>query len=391
LERELAVAATTQFGGMMSREQVSISIERLHLDPNNPRLPEEAIGKSERELLRVLYREFNLAELAESLAKNGYFREEPLVAIPRSVPKDLSRPPKELSPQQLEMFSVLAKADDTHFIVVEGNRRLATCKLLIDSALRKELGIRQWPSLSTETERDLASLPAIIYNSSDEVVPYMGVRHIVGIQKWDPFAKARYIARLVSQGRNMTEIEQVIGDTRGSARKSYVCYKLIKQLEEDLDFDTKKAKSNFSFLILSIGQASVRKFLGLPRLNDVDEQAPVAGPRLEHLRQFASWIYGDEKSDPVIQESRDITGLLTHVLASEDATAHLENTRRLKDAYELSDGEEKMVIRKLRQANSNLETALGVVHRHRTEEVLDQIDKCLETANRLQKTVQNES
>jgi hypothetical protein len=189
----------------------------------------------------------------------------------------------------------------------------------------------------------------------------------------------------------MTEIEQVIGDTRGSARKSYVCYKLIKQLEEDLDFDTKKAKSNFSFLILSIGQASVRKFLGLPRLNDVDEQAPVAGPRLEHLRQFASWIYGDEKSDPVIQESRDITGLLTHVLASEDATAHLENTRRLKDAYELSDGEEKMVIRKLRQANSNLETALGVVHRHRTEEVLDQIDKCLETANRLQKTVQNES
>jgi hypothetical protein len=45
------------------RPQLNIPIRRLHLDNENPRLPEEVQGKGEPELLNVLYKVFNLDEL----------------------------------------------------------------------------------------------------------------------------------------------------------------------------------------------------------------------------------------------------------------------------------------------------------------------------------------
>ncbi len=71
------------------RPQANKPVRLLHLDSQNPRLPEEAQGKSEEELLNVLYKEFFLDELADSMAENGYFDAEPLIAVPRKLPSEL--------------------------------------------------------------------------------------------------------------------------------------------------------------------------------------------------------------------------------------------------------------------------------------------------------------
>jgi hypothetical protein len=52
-------------------------------------LPEEAQGKKEAELLSRLHKEFFLDELADPVAQNGSFDEEPLVAIPQNLPANL--------------------------------------------------------------------------------------------------------------------------------------------------------------------------------------------------------------------------------------------------------------------------------------------------------------
>src|SRR6266545_8362412 len=67
----------------------NIAIGRLHLDPANPRLPEEVQGSKEDELLQNLYSHFDLEEIAAPMAQNGYFDEEPLVAVPVGLPKKL--------------------------------------------------------------------------------------------------------------------------------------------------------------------------------------------------------------------------------------------------------------------------------------------------------------
>src|ERR1700684_1957742 len=71
----------------------NLGIGRLHLDPENPRLPEEVQGRGEEELLQHLYEHFALEEIASSMAQNGYFDEEPLVAVPNRLPKKLRPAP----------------------------------------------------------------------------------------------------------------------------------------------------------------------------------------------------------------------------------------------------------------------------------------------------------
>ena len=365
---------------------IYLPVERLHLDPKNPRLPEEVQGEKEPVLLETLYREFDLDELSHSLAQNGYFDEEPLVAIPDDLPKDLRKNPKA---QEQDEYKEFIKDPNTTFTVVEGNRRLASMKVLLSSKLRDEFGARHWPKVSPQVLADFKSIPTIIYPVRSEVVAYLGVRHIVGIKKWDAYAKARYIATTAEAGTEIDEIQEQMGDRQNSARKHLLCYKMAAQAKSEFDFDLNPVKNNFSYLMLSIGQGGIKRYLGLPsKLNEVDFDAPVEPKNLENLKNIMSWLFGEGKATPpVVKESRDITSYLSHVVESRDALKELARTRDLHKAYELSDGEESMLMRSLGSANKKLEMALGVAHRHKTRDVIAEVELCSETVSRLLETV----
>src|SRR5438477_11864251 len=84
-------------------------IEELYLDPKNPRLAEVSNTGTQASILKVMEQEFELQPLIDSLYKNGYFWEEPMVAV---------REP-------------LAETGRTVSVIVEGNRRLAALKVLL--------------------------------------------------------------------------------------------------------------------------------------------------------------------------------------------------------------------------------------------------------------------
>jgi len=366
--------------------QIDISIDRLNLDTDNPRLPADTQGKGETELLRTLHRGFNLGELINSMLQNGYFEEEPLVVIPKKLSKKLSS--NKTSKKEFEEF---IKNEKTTFTVVEGNRRLAAAKIITSPEIRNSLKIKNWTEPSTAILDDINVLPAIVYCTRDEVVPYLGVRHIVGIQKWDSYAKARYIAKLVDEGKKLKDVENQIGDSQGSARKNYISYKLVQQSKDEFEYNTENAEEHFSLLILAIGQGKIKRYLGLPtRIKDTDPEAPVPKEKVDNLNNLMSWLYGDERDPPVIKESRDITNYLTYVVESPNALKHLEKTRELVEAYDLSDGEEKMVLRYLAKANDQLKTVLGIVHLHKTEDVKEEAEKCHKTSQQILKTVKED-
>jgi hypothetical protein len=363
------------------RPQLNIEVDRLHLDELNPRLPETMQGKIEGEVLRTLYEEFSLEEIAISMSQNGYFDEEPLVVIPFNMPDNIDA--------GSEAYRTFIEKDNTHFAVVEGNRRLATIKILLDKAIQKSLGIRSWPELKKDIRDDLSILPVIVYPNRNEVVPYLGVRHITGIKKWDAYAKARYIRSMLDGGLSIEDIEQRIGDKQGSGRKNAICFSMLEQARDELDYDINKATDNFSFLVLSIGQGSIRRYLGLSsKLKDIPLEAPVNSDKLNALKNLLTWLFGEGKSiRPVIDESRDITNFLIHVVSSNEAVEYLKKTGKLQDAYELTDGEETMLKKSLASANTKLEKALGIAHRHKTPDIQVEVKKCRETAEHLFKTV----
>jgi hypothetical protein len=374
----------------------NLAIERLHLDPANPRLPEEAQGRGEDELMQHLYDHFDLDEIAAPMGQNGYFDEEPLVAVPNGLPKKLQ--PKTGQPLSAEYLSFLDKAE---FTVVEGNRRLATARILREHSIRKKLRVRGWPDISPAVRQDLDELPVIIYPTRKEVLPYLGVRHITGNKKWDSYAKARYIAAMLDEGHTVENIEREVGDRSQGVLRNAISYKILQQARTELDWDISRAKEDFSYILLAIGQRSIKVFLGWAKqvgksgeikalpLKEVSFDSPIPETHLQNLRSFLSWIYGEgTKVLPVIKESRDITTYLAQVVASPKAVEYLRRTRDLREAYDLTDGEEAMVRNLLGTANTKLEKVLGVIHRHKTIEVISEAEKCAGTAARVLKTVQ---
>ena len=76
------------------------------------------------------------------------------------------------------------------------------------------------------------------------------------------------------------------------------------------------------------------------------------------------------------------------MVASPKAVEYLRRTRDLREAYDLTDGEEAMVRNLLGTANTKLEKVLGVIHRHKTAEVISEAEKCASTIERVLKTLQ---
>ncbi len=368
------------------RPQLNIPVERLHLDGENPRLPEEWQKKDETELLRILYQQFNLDELAESMAKNGYFDEEPLIATPQKLPKDLQE--QEKTKNKKDKYEAFLQAETTHFTVVEGNRRLATVKLLLNSHLRSKIKVvHDFPTIGSEVADDLRILPVIVYKDRDEVVPYLGVRHIIGIAKWNPYAKARYLAKMIEAGSAVEEVQAQIGDTQNAVLKSYVCYRLLEQAKDDLNYNTRSAKNDFSLLMVALNQQRIKQFLGLPKkLAEVNFDSPVPDDNLENLHDILTWVFGDGSKPPAIGESRDISDL-GRVVANREATIHLKHTNSLMEALERTSAESERLNKYLFDANRKMEQALSIAHRHRTPEIIEMAQVCVTTANALLKTV----
>jgi hypothetical protein len=338
-------------------------------------------------LLRTLHRLYDLDELLVSMAQNGYFDEEPLVAFPRKpLPRSIS-PAAFSNPQHKDHKALVAYLSDpkVRLVVAEGNRRLASAKILTDESAQRQLRIRSVPSSTKQALDDLKILPVIVYPSRDKVVPYLGVRHITGTRKWESYPKARYVWQLLDEGRDLAELERELGDRAQAIRKSAIAFSMLKQAEEDLGFDTKSAKENFSYLLLSLNQGPIRKFLGITSSANVLE--PIADRNLPQLREFLTWVFGEAgKTSAAIRESRDITRLLVHVIASDEAIGALRRGSPLQEAYDYTDGEEQMLLKLLASATRSLERALGVAHRHKTVEVRDELKRCAEAMAALSKS-----
>ena len=103
-----------------------LPVEDLLLDAQNPRLARgtEQECPSQFELIKVLWTQMAVDELVLSIAANGYFPEERLFVIP-AVPAE----------------------EGGKYIVLEGNRRLAAVRILLDDDLRQKLRATNMPKI----------------------------------------------------------------------------------------------------------------------------------------------------------------------------------------------------------------------------------------------------
>ena len=308
----------------------------LRLDPENPRLPDELDTSDQGELLRYFLKNYQPVEIAESMAENGYFSEEPLLVVP----------------------------GDDGPVVVEGNRRLSALKLLISGDTRDAVDApARWRELAQEAaDKDLDQVPVIQYESRDDLLDYLGFRHVSGIAPWTPEAKARFVTALVTRHNySFSDAARAIGSRADAIRRQVLAYSTLQQTKK-AGYDVHSAERLFGFFYRSLQSPGVRRHMHIPDPGDLSEQTtePVEMGAEEKVAEVISWLFGDlEKQEkPVIRESRQIDQL-GHVLLNAEGTQTLRETRDLDLALDISGGDPDRMKGALQQARRALILANG--------------------------------
>lgn len=375
------------------RPQVDIPLSCLELDTENPRLAEEHQGGTQLDILKVLYGEFDLEDIGYSMAENGYFDEEPIVVIPKNLPKSFKWD-DDVNKLQADLEKLMSNNKDLKFIVIEGNRRIATAKLLTDEELRDRIKVGDdFPKpKSREVKDDLEIIPSIIYKDRKDISPYLGVRHITGVLKWEAYAKAKYIASRIeeekSKGKNIEksiqEVQQKVGDRTDVIKKQYMYYKIFEQAKDDLEFDTKEIIDRFSLITVAVNSPSIREFIGVPPYKEAKFNVPlVPKNKLKKLEILLTWIYGNGKDKvPILTDSRKITSDLAPVLADKEATEYLLTYGNLAEAYERSGGDKEFVKKKIATAKRAVTNALQSAYKYKNDKeimaLLEELEKAVE-------------
>lgn len=352
----------------LGTEIVSRPLALLRPDPQNPRLPARLHDAADTELLSYLARHYDVLPLAESIANFGYFASEPLVVIPEEPGRD----------PNLE--------EDIPLIVVEGNRRLTALRALLDEDVRRTLRPpARWDALAGLAQRNGLStdVPVITAQNWNDAAPLIGFRHISGIQGWEPYPKARFIARLADdEARAFDEVAPLVGEEESAVRALYRNYKIVEQAREQFDIPTSDAESLFGTFTAALNRRALREFIQAPQPAQVVQgreplPAEAAGP----FRELLSWIYGTDDDEAVIQESRDLT-TLAKIVAVPAALEELRASRDLELADEIAGGPGRRLTAYLRRAGNALEAAEENID-DADEETPGQVERCVLSVGRL--------
>jgi hypothetical protein len=277
------------------------NVEELYLDPKNPRLADTTHTGTQASILRAMAQDFDLQPLIDSMYQNGFFWEEPLVAVLEPLP-------------ELKGKKVL--------IVIEGNRRLAALQTILQNP-----GV--YPD--AKARKRLQKVPIIQRGKREETLAFVGFRHITGIVPWDSAAKAQYAHNLVSRGMSLELIAQTIGDKTRDIARWVRTQSLVEHAHEQGLIESDAAKKfYFSYLLTSTDAPATKRWL---EMETNEESGLVTSINAERLEELWFWLYGSKAREisPVVPESRQIHKL-NQVIASPTAIQELQKTGNLERA-----------------------------------------------------------
>jgi len=337
-----------------------ISLDKLFLDPLNPRLGRNvATANVKQEVILDVMNDWTLDELAISFIESGFWPQEALLVVEEPI------------------------YGTPGLVVLEGNRRLAALKKL-KQAVDGQAKEKKWKEIAASADKLAPDffdrIPFIRVMDRKDVSAFLGFRHVTGIKEWDPAEKAQFIAYLIErENLSYEEVMRKIGSKTPTVRSHYIAYKLLLQLEDTEGVAIEKIEDKFSVLYLSLRTAGVQKYLGIDIKASPDAaRVPVAQGDEQKLYNYAKWMFGDEKNPPLFSDSRNIDKF-GKVLLSAEAVNYLENSQNPNFDFALkkAGGDTDEIITLLSQAGDNIEISFSTLHMHEDDKDVYSVAKRL--------------
>src|SRR5579863_2524454 len=269
-------------------EPKDIAVSKLLLDPNNYRFLDRKKFKKkaatrfhedsvQRATLESIEQTYQLDELKHSIITNGYVPMERIIVVPYE--------PKA-----------------GYFVVVEGNRRVASLK----SILKEEQdGVT---ALTPAQRESFSAIPCAILKSSGSSLKHaerviMGIRHIAGPKAWGAYQQALLVSELKDEeGLEFKNIGEMLGISSVEAARRYRAIGALKFMEQDELFSKKAEPAFYRLFHELVALPEVRQRFGWSSehssFSDTDK-----------ARQFFELICSDGKEDPKLQTYGDVRKL----------------------------------------------------------------------------------
>ena len=345
---------------MADREKRNINLENLKFDAMNPRLPVRLHGiTDESKVIDYMVKYGNIVELMLSIAETGYSDAEPLLVV----------------------------ADfDGKYMVVEGNRRLAALKLLCNPELTK-VRVQSIKEVISNANHQPKEIPCILYSKREDVLDYLGYRHITGVKDWGALEKARYLDQLyrihiidTEADKIYSKLAKMIGSRADYVSKLHTALKLYEKANDNAYYgaDIKEEDISFSWLTTALGYNGIMNFIGLSSSTSI---ATLEGLNEENYKKIFTWMFCPGKT--VIKESRQISEL-AKITESAVALERLEKGSSIDEALLYTSAPSEAFIEMLRKAKQQLKQAKEAIEQLSEEPfeakgLLEDIDKLLRT------------
>jgi AraC-like DNA-binding protein len=205
-------------------ESRDLEPELLLLDPENLRLLERVDAELSKVAVKLIGQEsiqdklykiivedslFDIKSLSASIAHNGFLKHERLI---------------------------VAKYDGTRYLVLEGNRRLTAVRQLLE----KDLSAPAPEKLPDYVRQTLKTLPCFVlvgdaigdsvellkkYRRASEI--YIGMRHLMGAEKWQPASRYEFQTRLISdEGWTPEDVAERFGRNKNEVLRDFKAQRL---------------------------------------------------------------------------------------------------------------------------------------------------------------------
>ncbi|HGN1105182.1 TPA: ParB N-terminal domain-containing protein [Pseudomonas aeruginosa] len=302
-----------------------IELSKLNLDASNPRFGiEKGRRANQTDILDFIVENFGIDDVISSLAYNGYFDAEPVIA---------------------------RETADGTYTVVEGNRRLAACLVLAGSPRAKNQSKLTAEFAATQKNRwqENTTIPVHVFQDGEDLTrlhAYLGVRHIMSAKAWDSYAKAAWIDDVVSR-REMTleQIAEVTGDKNRTIQRLLEGYYFVNQVRDEgyfqPDNSLRKGRGSnpefpFSWVYTLLDYSPVRTWLELEEDRATDKK-PIKASRIKDAAATLRYMFGDRASatNAAIKDSRQL-GQLAIALSDPMQREWLSQGKTITEIEELS-------------------------------------------------------
>lgn len=272
------------------------------------------------------------------------------------------------------------------FIVVEGNRRLAALKLLSNpelTSLRKKV----IAEVVSSAKNIPTEIPVIIYHSRDDILDYLGYRHITGIKNWGPLEKARYLDQLYSRHIESVGPDQIystlakmIGSGTDYVGRLHTALKLYEKANDEAYYGAEINENdfNFSWLTTALSYNKTYEFIGLESASD----SSLSNLNEENYSTLFTWLFDPKKKK--VLDSREISDLNT-ILESKPAIEKLKKGSSITEALLFTSAPNKTFRDLILAAKNNLQSSKNMIEQLRgfPEETVQLIEDIEKYANQL--------